>query len=66
MELALLRTLTSHEFYKANRNLVKEKIFRSKETRTNQLGVTKPSPTNAIKLTTVTVVDLRPNAAYEM
>ena len=33
MELALLRTLTDRDFYKANRNLVKEKIFRSKETR---------------------------------
>jgi replicative DNA helicase len=33
MELALLRTLANPEFYKANRNLVKEKIFRSKETR---------------------------------
>ena len=33
MELALLHTLTHREFYKANRNLVKEKIFRSKETR---------------------------------
>ena len=33
MELALLLTLTDRDFYKANRNLVKEKIFRSKETR---------------------------------
>ena len=41
MELALLRTLTSHEFYKANRNLVKEKIFRSKETRTIKATIDK-------------------------
>ena len=33
MELALLRTLMDREFYKNNRNLAKEKIFRSKETR---------------------------------
>ena len=33
MELALLRTLMNREFYKNNRNLAKEKIFRSKETR---------------------------------
>ena len=33
MEIALLRTLTNREFYEANKNLVKEKIFRSKESR---------------------------------
>ena len=33
MELALLRTLTNRDFYEANKNLVKEKIFRSKESR---------------------------------
>lgn len=33
MELALLKTLINREFYKNNRNLAKEKIFRSKETR---------------------------------
>ena len=33
MELALLRTLMDREFYKNNRNLTKEQIFRSKETR---------------------------------
>ena len=33
MELALLKTLVDRNFYKNNRNLTKEKIFRSKETR---------------------------------
>tara|TARA_R100000808_G_C2154571_1_gene165613 strand:- start:4749 stop:5975 length:1227 start_codon:yes stop_codon:yes gene_type:complete len=33
MEIGLLRTLTNREFYVAHRNLVKEKIFRSNETR---------------------------------
>ena len=33
MELALLKTLINREFYKNNRNLTKEKIFRSKETK---------------------------------
>ena len=33
MEIALLLTLTNRDFYEANKNLVKEKIFRSKESR---------------------------------
>ena len=33
MELALLRTLMSREFYNGNKNIAKERIFRSKETR---------------------------------
>ena len=31
MELALLRTLMSREFYNGNKNIAKERIFRSKE-----------------------------------
>ena len=33
MELALLRTLMNREFYNGNKNVAKEKVFRSKETR---------------------------------
>jgi len=33
MELALLRTLTSRNFYENNKSIAKERIFRSKETR---------------------------------
>ena len=33
MELALLRTLMNREFYNENKNIAKERIFRSKETR---------------------------------
>ena len=33
MELELLRTLTNRAFYNANKNVAKERIFRSKETR---------------------------------
>ena len=33
MELELLRTLTNRNFYNANKNVAKERIFRSKETR---------------------------------
>ena len=33
MELALLKTLVDRDFYKENRSLAREKIFRSKETR---------------------------------
>ena len=33
MELALLRTLISREFYESNKSIAKERIFRSKETR---------------------------------
>ena len=33
MELALLRTLMNREFYNSNKNIAKERIFRSKETR---------------------------------
>ena len=33
MELALLRTLISREFYEGNKSIAKERIFRSKETR---------------------------------
>ena len=33
MELALLRTLVSREFYENNKSIAKERIFRSKETR---------------------------------
>jgi|TARA_R110000824_G_scaffold12806_4_gene55886 replicative DNA helicase len=33
MELALLRTLTSREFYEGNKSIAKERIFKSKETR---------------------------------
>ena len=41
MELALLRTLPDRDFHKENRNLVKEKIFRSKETRSIKATIDK-------------------------
>ena len=41
MEYALLRTLTVREFYKANKSLVREKIFRSKETRSVKATIDK-------------------------
>ena len=41
MEYALLRTLTVREFYNAKKSLVREKIFRSKETRSVKATIDK-------------------------
>ena len=39
MELALLRTLVSREFYENNKSIAKERIFRSKETRSSKATI---------------------------
>lgn len=41
MELALLKTLINREFYKENRSLAKEKVFRSKETQSIKRAIDK-------------------------
>ena len=41
MELALLKTLLNREFYKENRGLAKEKVFRSKETQNIKRAIDK-------------------------